>query len=64
MGPLEQAIHGNEYGVIAITLGEFCDQVDQDNLPPMVQDAVGHVFPLGLLEMSSFGYRGYNPSHT
>ena len=28
VGSLGQAIHGDEYGVVAMTLGEFCDQVD------------------------------------
>ena len=48
MGPLGQAIHGNEYGVVAVTLEKFHDQVDRDNLPAMVWDTVGH-------ELSSWG---------
>ena len=42
MGSLGQAIHSDEYGVIAMTLGEFHDQVDGDNLPLTVWDMVGH----------------------
>ena len=42
MGPLGQTIHGHEYGVVAMTLGEFRDQVNRDNLPSMVWDVVGH----------------------
>ena len=48
MGPLGQVIHSDEYGVIAMTLGEFRDQVNQDNLPSMVWDMVGH-------ELSNWG---------
>ena len=47
---LGQAIHHDEDGIIAVTLGKFCDQVDQDNLPSMVWDAVGH-------EFSRWGFR-------
>ena len=42
VGSLGQTIHGDKYGVIAMTLGEFRDQVDQDNLPATVWDTVGH----------------------
>ena len=50
MGPLGQAIYGDKYGVIAMILREFCDQVDRDNLPSMVWDTVGH-------KLSHWGYR-------
>ena len=42
MGLLGQVIHGDEYGVVAMTLGEFCNQVNQANLPLTVWDMVGH----------------------
>ena len=45
MALLGQAIHSDEYGVIAVTLGEFHDQVNQDNLPSMVWDTVGQELP-------------------
>ena len=50
VGSLGQVIHGDGYGVIAVTLGEFHDQVDQDNLPATVWDMVGH-------ELSHWGCR-------
>ena len=57
VGSLRQAIHGDEYGVIAMTLGEFRDQVDRDNLPAMVWDTVGH-------ELSRWGCRKHLRSVT
>ena len=50
VGSLGQVIHGNKYGVVAVTLEEFHDQVDQDNLPVTVWDMVGH-------ELSHWGCR-------
>ena len=42
VGLLGQAIHSDKYGVVAMTLGGFRDQVNQDNLPLTVWDMVGH----------------------
>jgi len=65
VGPLGQAIHSDEYGIIAVTLGEFHDQVDGDNLPPdgtgyglalvFLLGAVGNVFVL-LQRLQPFTY--------
>jgi len=49
VGLLGQAIHSEEYGIIAMTLGEFRDQVDRDNLPPTVWIRFGISFPAGLV---------------
>ena len=58
MGPLGQAIYGDEYGVVAMTLGEFCDQVDQDNLPSTVWDMVGHELLRSVTEVTAFHILG------
>ena len=42
VGLLGQVIHGDKCRVIAMTLGEFRDQVDRDNLSSMVWNTVGH----------------------
>ena len=42
MGTNPDTIQGDKYGVVAMTLGEFHDQDNQDNLPSMVWDTVGH----------------------
>jgi len=39
---LDKRSTSDKYGIIAVTLGEFHDQVDRDNLPPMVWYMVGH----------------------
>ena len=72
MGPLGQVIYGNEYGVVAMTLGEFCDQVDRDNLPSMVLDMVGHELSCwgcwkrlcSVTEVTAFHVLGNIMSHT
>ena len=72
MGLLGQVIHSDKYGVIAVTLGEFCDQVDRDNLPSTVWDMVGHELSrwgcwkhlCSVTEVAAFHVLGNITSHT
>ena len=41
-----------------MTLGEFCDQIDQDNLPSMVWDMVGHELLCSVTEVTAFRILG------
>src|SRR5882724_11101722 len=42
-----QVVHYYHDGVIALTWGQFCYQINQDDLPVTIRDLVGHDFAYG-----------------